>query len=173
MFNFIKAIPDLITRIIAWFYKPFQQFIPFETFKYAACGGGNNVMDILLYFIFYNFVFSKQDLNLGFITISPHIAAFVFVFPITFTTGFLLNKFVTFTQSRIRGRIQLFRYAMVVCGSITLNYVLLKLFVEVFDWYATVSKIATTLVVICYSYLMQKHFTFRTGKKALLKQAKN
>ena len=173
MLETLKAIPNFIIRIISWFHRPLQKYIPFETFKYATCGGSNNVLDIILYFIFYNFVFDKQNLNLGFVTISPHIAAFIFVFPITFTTGFLMNKFITFTRSKIRGRIQLFRYAMVVCGSITLNYVLLKLFVEVFGWYATFSKIATTLIVICYSYLMQKHFTFRTGKKALLKQAED
>lgn len=172
MFQFLKAIPNFITQIIAWFYKPFKKFIPFETFKYAACGGSNNVFDILLFFIFYNFVFNKQNLDLGFITISPHIAAFLFVFPITFSTGFLLNKYVTFTQSIIKGRAQLFRYALVVGGAITLNYLFLKLFVEVIGWYATFSKIATTLIVICYSYIMQKHFTFRTGKKALLKQTK-
>lgn len=169
MLHFFTVLGNWLVKIIEWFHKPFKKYIPVETFKYAVCGGSNSIFDVLLYFTFYNFVFDKQNLNFGFVTISPHIAAFIFVFPVTFTTGFLLNKFVTFTQSLIKGRTQLLRYALVVCGSILLNYVLLKLFVEVFAWYATLSKIVTTLIVICYSYIMQKHFTFKTGKKALAK----
>ena len=169
MFDIPGKIRDLIIRIIDWFYKPFEKMIPLETFRYAATGGLNTAFDIFLYFIFYNFVFEKQNVDLAILTLSPHIAAFVFVFPITFSTGFLLAKYVTFTQSALKGRIQLFRYAVSVGGSIVLNYVLLKIFVESFGWYATFSKIATTFIVIIYSYVIQKHFTFRTGKKALAK----
>lgn len=147
--------------------------MPIETFRYAVTGGGNTVLDIILYFIFYNYVFQKQNVDLGIVTLSPHIAAFVFVFPITFISGFILAKYITFTRSVMRGRIQIFRYAVSVSGSILLNYVLLKVFVEVAGLYATLSKIITTSIVIIYSFLMQKHFTFRTGKKALLKQQNN
>ena len=45
-----------------------------------------------------------------------------------------------------------------------LNYVFLKFFVEYFGWYATFSKIVTTLLVIIYSYVAQRYFTFKTGK---------
>ncbi len=155
--------------MLDWFHKPFNDYIPKETFRYAATGGINTVFDIILYFMFYNFVFNKQNVDLQILTLSPHIAAFVFVFPITFTTGFIFAKYVTFTQSPLKGRIQLFRYGVSVGGSIVLNYILLKVFVEVFDWYATISKIATTLLVIVYSYVLQKHFTFKTGKKTLVK----
>lgn len=167
MIKLTKHIRDLIIKVIDYFYQPFQRYISKETFRYATTGGMNTIFDILLYFVFYNYVFDKQVLHLGFFAMSPHIAAFVFVFPITFTTGFLLAKYVTFTRSIIRGRIQLFRYGLSVSGSVLLNYLLLKLFVDSFGWYATFSKIITTLVVILYSYLVQKHFTFCTGKKAL------
>lgn len=173
MIKFSKQIRNNIVDTIDWFYKPFQKYLALETFRYAATGGLNTVLDIFLYFIFYNYIFDKQVIHLGFIAMSPHIAAFVFVFPITFSTGFLLAKYITFTQSGLKGRIQLFRYGLSVGGSIILNYLLLKLFVENLGWFATISKIATTLVVIVYSYVVQKHFTFRTGKKALSKQMVN
>ncbi|MBN2807273.1 MAG: GtrA family protein [Prolixibacteraceae bacterium] len=166
MLQLSRLIRDLIIAVIDWFYQPFQPYIKQVTFRYAATGGMNTVFDIFLYFIFYTYVFQKQNVDLWFLTISPHIAAFLFVFPITFSTGFLLGKYVTFTQSDLRGRIQLFRYGVSVGGSILLNYVLLKLFVEVFGWYATFSKITTTMVVVVYSYVIQKHFTFRTVQKA-------
>jgi len=152
-----------INQFLEWIYKPFQRFFPFETFKYGATGGLNTVLDIFLYFITYNFVLDKQIVNLGFIAVSPHIAAFFMVFPVTFSTGFLLAKFVTFTQSEMRGRTQLIRYIITVSGSIILNYVLLKLFVDVLSFYPTISKIFITVIVVIYSYLSQRHFTFKTA----------
>jgi putative flippase GtrA len=170
MINTSRKIRNLLIKVIDWFYPPFSKFIPLETFRYGATGGMNTAFDIFLYFILYNFVLHQELLNLGFITISPHIAAFLMVFPITFTSGFILAKYVTFTQSVLKGRIQLFRYCMSVAGSLLLNYLLLKLFVDGFGWWATTSKIVTTLIVVVYSYVLQKHFTFRTGKRALAKQ---
>lgn len=167
MIKLSKFIRDLIITIVDWFYQPFQKRIPIETFRYAATGGMNTLLDISLYFIFYHYIIQKQVVDFGFIAMSPHIAAFVFVFPITFSIGFLLAKYVTFTQSVLRGRIQLLRYGITVGGSVALNYLFLKLFVDGFGWYALPSKLATTLIVIAYSYMAQKHFTFKTGKKFL------
>jgi putative flippase GtrA len=155
-----------IISVADWFYKPFSRFVPQVTFRYGFTGGLNTAFDIFLYFIFYNFIFDKQNLDLFFITLSPHIAAFVFVFPITFSTGFLLAKYVTFTQSTLRGRKQLFRYGLTVLGSILLNYLLLKLFVEVFYLWATFSKILTTVIVVIYSYFVQRYFSFNVKRNA-------
>lgn len=165
MRDFFEKIGNIIISIIDWFYFPFLRFIPKEIFRYGATGGANTVLDILLYFVFYRYILDMEILHLGFVAISPHIAAFLLVFPITFTTGFLLAKYVTFTSSELKGKIQLFRYALSVGGSILLNYVFLKLFVEYFNLYATLSKIITTLLVIVYSYVIQRYFTFKTGKK--------
>lgn len=162
--NIASHIRDLINRIIDFFYPPFKRFLPIETFRYAVTGGGNMVLDILLYYIFFHFIVGAKNLDLGFVVISPHIAAFLLVFPITFTSGFLLAKYITFTQSVLQGKKQLIRYGLSVGGSIFLNYILLKLFVDEFNIFPTPSKILTTAVVIVYSYLIQKYFTFKTGK---------
>nr|NQU91934.1 GtrA family protein [Bacteroidota bacterium] len=162
MIIFLSSLRDFIQQIINWFYRPFKRFIPPETFRYATTGGFNLVLDIFLYFIFYNFIFQQQIVHLGFVAMGAHIAAFVFVFPITFTSGFLLAKYITFTSSPIRGRVQLFRYAISVGGSIVLNYVLLKLLVEQLMIWPTVSKMITTVFVVTYSYLIQRYYTFKT-----------
>lgn len=170
MRNIFESISKVIIAIVDWFYFPFLHFIPREIFRYAATGGANTLLDIILYFVFYRYVLDMQVVELGFIAISPHIAAFMLVFPITFSTGFLLAKYVTFTSSELKGRIQLFRYLLTVGGSILLNYVFLKFFVEYCGWYATFSKIITTLLVIVYSYMAQRYFTFKTGKKRIAKR---
>ncbi len=159
------ALIRFIEKLILWFYPPFKKFMPVQTFKYAATGGANTALDIFLFFIFYNFVLDKALVDLGFVTISPHIAAFIMSFIITFPIGFILAKYISFPGSFLRKRIQFFRYGLSVMGSVLLNYVFLKLFVEVCEWYPTPSKMATTFIVILFSYTAQKYFTFKVEIK--------
>jgi len=168
---FFERIGNFIIGIVDWFYFPFLRFMPREIFRYAATGGANTVLDLSLYFIFYQFLIKTEVVEFGFIAVSRHIMAFLLVFPITFTTGFFLAKYVTFTASELKGRIQLFRYLLTVGGSILLNYVFLKFFVEYCGWYAPLSKLITTLFVIVYSYIAQRYFTFKTGKRQLAQQS--
>ncbi len=171
MRKLFESIGEFITRIIDWFYFPFLQFIPPEIFRYAATGGANTLLDLFLYFIFYQYILDMQVVELGFVAISAHIAAFLMVFPITFTTGFLLAKYVTFTASELKGRIQLFRYLVTVAGSIFLNYVFLKFFVEYCKLYAPISKLITTALVVIYSYVAQRYFSFRTSNMQLARSS--
>jgi putative flippase GtrA len=168
MANVANYLRSLIIQIVDYFYAPFQKYIPLETFRYAATGGFNTILDISLYFIFYNFILDKQVVDLYIVSISPHIAAFLIVFPITFFTGFLLARYITFTSSEIRGRIQLIRYMISVSGSIFLNYVFLKFLVEFGGLWPTLSKVITTVIVVIYSYFVQKFYTFKTARLVAL-----
>ena len=136
--------------------------MPMQTFRYAACGGGNTLLDIFLYFISYNFVLQKQVVFTPAGPISPHIAAFLMSFAISFPSGYLLNRYIVFPGSILRGRVQLFRYFLLVVLCVFLNYIFIKLFVEHLHLYPTVSKILTTVIVVSFSYLTQKNFTFKT-----------
>ena len=150
-----------IIAFIDFFYPPFSKLMPLQTFRYAACGGTNTLLDIFMYFIAYNYILHKQDLNLGFLTISPYIASILVSFAVSFPTGFFLNRNIVFTGSTLHGRVQLFRYFILVVICLLLNYVFIKLFVEQFHIYPTVAKILTTVIVISFSYLTQKNFTFK------------
>ncbi len=152
-----------IVRTVDAFYFPFLRFIPIEIFRYGVTGGINTFFDILLYYIFYQFVLSRQLVDLGIIAISPHIAAFLIVFPITFFTGFMLAKYITFTASEVKGRIQLFRYWITVIAALFLNYLFLKFFVEYAAFDAVTAKMLTTIVVVGFSYISQRHFSFKTA----------
>ena len=68
---------DRILSVIDFFHKPFAGWIKKQTFRYLACGGSNTVLDILIYFISYNFILDKQPVPIFSITIAPHIAAFI------------------------------------------------------------------------------------------------
>ena len=159
------SIVNTITRFIDLFYiLPFRKIMPLQTFRYGVCGGANLVLDWVLYFVLYNFILREQMLNLGFVVISAHIAAFIIEFPITFFTGFWLNRNIVFPGSQLKQFQQLKRYLLVVCGSILLNYICLKLFVEAAHIPAEIAKIITICITVVYSYIMQKHFTFKISK---------
>src|SRR6266404_4924033 len=66
-----------IISVIDFFYPPFSRVMPLQTFRYAACGGTNTLLDIFMYAVAYNFILHKQDLNLGFIVFKPHIASII------------------------------------------------------------------------------------------------
>lgn len=135
--------------------------MPLQTFRYAACGGGNTILDISLFYISYNFILHKQMLETPVMTFSPHIAAFLMSFCVTFPVGFFLSRYVVFEGRDVRKREQLPKYMVVVAGSILLNYFFLKVFIETFGMYATLAKICTTFFVVAFSYFSQKHFTFK------------
>lgn len=150
-----------IINFIDAFYFIFRHFLPLKTYRYAACGGGNLVLDTLLYFVFYNFIVAKQNVDLGFVVLSPHIASLFFVFPITFVTGFLLQKFITFEKSNLPWKIQFFRYFLVAMGALVLSYICMKFFVDLLGFYPTPSKILTVFIAVAYSYLLQNRFSFK------------
>lgn len=169
--QYLRRIRYFINIIIEWSYVPFSKFVSKEKYRYAFTGGSNTALDIFLYFVSYNFILRKKVIDLKFIAVSPHIASFLMVFPITFSTGFLLSKYITFTESSLRGRVQLFRYGVTVFVCIILNYIFLKLFVDLCGFYPTPSKILTTVLVVIYSYFSQKYFTFgvvRNGNGSMI-----
>ena len=165
----MTKLAHFITEIIDFFYRPFKNLVSEQFFRYAACGGGNMVLDWILYFIIYNFVIGHDLVNLHFSifnfqfaqAITPHIATLCIVFPVTLLTGFWLNKYVTFTQSSLHSFRQLLRYISIVVLNLAINYFGLKVCVEVWGWYPTPSKMFLTILTIAVSFLGQKYYTFR------------
>lgn len=155
------SIARILTSIIDSLYvKPLERIISRYTFGYCLCGAANIALDTVWYFLTYHYIICEQNLNLGFVVISPHIAALIIVFPITFFTGFLLNRHVAFRATQQRTTKQLFRYALSVMGSILLNYILMKLFVDMCHVWPTIAKMMTTVIVAVYSFLAAKYYSF-------------
>lgn len=164
MRDLVYTVKDWITDIIDFFYPPFSKLMDKQTFRYAACGGGNTVFDITIFTITNNYILHQQVVHFGPFAISSYIASFLFTFPVTFCTGFLLMRYVVFPESATtRKRVQMTKYLSVVFVCILLNYGFLKLFIEVFGWWPLPAKIATACFVVLFSYLSQKKFAFKAG----------
>ena len=156
------SITAFITKAIDFVYiKPLRAFVPQQVFRYLACGALTTFLDTVWYYLIYHYIVCERFIDLGIVVVSPHIAALCIVFPITFITGFWLNRNIAFRTTDLSSLPQLAKYALTVVGAILLNYVCMKLFVEVCGIWATPSKILTTAVCAIYSFLAGRYFTFK------------
>lgn len=95
-------IANAITKAIDFFYvKPLRAIVPQQVFRYLACGATTALLDAVWYFLIYHYIVCEQYTDLGFVVVSPHISALCIVFPITFFTGFWLNRNVAFKVTHI------------------------------------------------------------------------
>ena len=155
-------IAETITKAIDFVYiKPLRAIVPQQVFRYLVCGALTAFLDAVWYYIIYHHIVCEQFINLGFVVVSPHIAALCVVFPITVLTGFWLNRNIAFRVTDLSSLPQLAKYALTVAGSILLNYACMKFFVEVCEVWATPSKLLTTAVCAVYSFIVGRYFTFR------------
>jgi putative flippase GtrA len=150
-----------ILKIIDFFYPPFSRWLSLHTFRYIASGGATAATGIVVYFIAYNFILQQEHVKVGSVLITAPIAALAIESFITFIIGFMLNKYLVFTSSNLKGRIQLFRYGSVVLSNVLLNYAFLKVLIEAFGFYPTIAKVITTAILAIFSYFSQKHFSFK------------
>jgi putative flippase GtrA len=155
-----------VLRFIDFFYPPFSRWLPIHTFRYIVSGGTNTASGIILYFLIYNYVLQQRHITLPFPPgmITAPVATLIIEAPLTFIIGFTLNKYLVFTKSELKGRIQMFRYGLVVSTNLLLNFAMIKIMVESFHFYPTISKFITTMVLAIASYFIQTHFSFKVKK---------
>ena len=154
---------SLIQKILDLFYPLVRRVLDKTTYYYAACGGGNLVLSWLLFFVFFQFLFQKQVFYIDWInySLSAYTLSSFLCFLISFGVGFLLMKYVVFTESELKGRIQLFRYGLSSLMTWFAHWMILKLFIEWLGFYPSIANVISSCIVVLISYLLQKKFTFK------------
>ena len=155
---------DFILASIDFFYPPFRKIMNIQTFRYAACGGSNAVLGFLVFVSCHKYIFNEEQFSIGFYAFKSYNAALFVSFCVSFLVGFILNKYVVFTTSNLKGRIQLFRYFLSLLLNLSINYFVLKILVEYFHLDAIIGQVITTIIVIAISYVSQSYFTFKVKK---------
>jgi putative flippase GtrA len=151
-----------IRKGIDFFYPPFRRYMTLQFFRYGVTGTLNLVFDWTLYFLIYNYLLRHRMLRLGFVTLSSHIGTMALKIPVILLSGFLLQKYVTFSDSCLKRRVQLFRYSVVFLINLFINYFGLKLLVDGLDFWPTPSNIMLSVLTVFISYFSQKWYTFKT-----------
>lgn len=159
----IHSARDFVLPIIDFFYPPFRRLMNIQTFRYAASGGGNTLLGLIVYYIGFKFIFAEKTFDIDFFAFKGHIAALILSFCVTFPVGFFMSKYVVFSDSNMKGRIQLFRYLMICLFNLALNYILLKIFVEKLHIYPVIAQVITICIVVLFSYVAQRNYSFKAS----------
>lgn len=161
----MQTLARFIRNITDFLYPPFRRLCTPEFFRYGVCGAGNLLLGTLVYFLFYNFVIGHELVYFTLFgrewCITPHIATLCIQFPVTLLTGFWLNRYVTFTESSVKGRKQFVRYVFIFAFNVAFNYFGIKLLVEFFHVYPTPSQMIISVASVAISYFYNKYFSFR------------
>ena len=139
-----------------------------QTFRYAACGGSNLLMNFTIFTVLWQIFTAKNDT----VTIYGHvfkpesIALFIAGF-ISFFVGFALNKYIVFEKSNLKSRIQLFRYFVSFASNLALNYIFLTGLVSYAHLHPVFAQSVVTVVMVFISYLTQRHYSFKVIDKTI------
>lgn len=157
-------IRNAILAFIDFFYPPFKKLISRHNFRYLATGGSAAAVGIVVYTIAYKYLFLDPETTFFGMVVKRNTAALIVDFAIAIPYSFLMNRYVIFTHSEVRGRIQLLRFLNLNFINILLTTVLIKFFIEILQIYPTVSKVIVTVLIAGFSYLYQHYVTFSVKK---------
>lgn len=157
-----EKMQEKIWKFVDFFYPPFRRYFSLLFFRYGFMGGFNLVINWILYYLIYYFVFRGNIWELSFVAFSPHIATLVLEWPITFATGFWLQRNITFSQSELGIGKQFFRYFFITVCNTFLVYGGLKCFVDFFHIMPVLSYIIISVISVFFSYFFNRYFSFKT-----------
>jgi putative flippase GtrA len=136
-------------------------FLDYKKFKYAFIGCINVGLSWVVYLISFHLLLQRNNVVLfSLITISAHVFALILSFIFVTVSGFFLNFYFVFKSSNTNIPFKLFKYFISNSGSLILNYIFLKIFVDLLHWWPFFSQVLASSLTVFYSYLMQNRFTF-------------
>ncbi len=139
--------------------------MPKQLFRYAFCGSFAVFIDILIFTICEKFVFHGNNVEIGNTVFKSHTVSIAAAFIVSQPLGFFLQKYITFTNSNLRGRVQLFRYFLIVMVCLAMNYYGIGFLKNQRNIDPTVAKIIVTVFVVAFSYISQRYFSFKEKKE--------
>ena len=134
---------------------------------YFFAAGTATLVDISMYFVSYNFLFKKEDVYfLNYILSAPSVAL-VISYSCGLIVNFSISKFLVFKESEMRTHKQFFRFVMVAFMVFIANYYLLSFLVRTLQWYPTIGRTVSALVIGVISFLSHKTFSFNARNSSM------
>ncbi|ADY51497.1 hypothetical protein Pedsa_0925 [Pseudopedobacter saltans DSM 12145] len=138
-----------------------QNLLQNKVIRFFLSAGVAAVIDSIAYYIIINFVISHSSVHIGDRIIKAHEFSFLISYSLGVLVNFSMTKFIVFTDSTLKNRQQFSRFVLVACLGFFANYGLLKLFVEIFDFWPTFARVSALLCLGVASYYVHRLFTFR------------
>jgi putative flippase GtrA len=137
-----------------------------KIFRYFLSAGLATWVDIMVYFLAYNYIYSKSDIDfLGWMVISAPTASLMLSYTAGLITNFTVTKFLVFNESELETHKQLFRYVLVAIGVLGLNYVLMSFLIRSLEWFPTIARAFSALAIGVLSFVVHRSFSFKVQRK--------
>ena len=154
---------SIIRSFLDLFYPLLKKIFDKTTYYYAVAGCTNLVLGWIIFWVLDHWVINRKQAVLPLFEHPVHsytlIAAACGVF--SFLFGFMMMRYVVFTESQLKGLVQFFRYGLSAIISATVNWILIKLMVDTFAWNASLCNVFASVVVVTISYFLQRKFSFK------------
>lgn len=138
-----------------------QRLLRLQSIRFIVSGGTAAAVDVMSYYIIYNYILAKQDIDLFHSVVSAPVASLVCSFSLGFVTSFAASKYFVFTESNLRGRQQLVRFVVVGAINFVCNYMMMKFLVEFLQWYPTIARVISIGTISFLSFYLHRVFTFK------------
>ena len=143
-----------------------NKILQYKLIRYGLSAAIATCVDVCVYYIAFNFIYKKQDLHLaGFLVLSAPTASLIISYTCGLITNFTITKYYVFTESDLRGHHQLMRYVMVAVLILFLNYGMMSFLIKELQWYPTISRATSAIVIGLLSFVIHKAFSFRVSKE--------
>jgi len=154
---------EFIRRFLDIFYPIVSRIFDKTTYYYAVVGVSNLVFSWVLFYLLYHFAFHKTNIELESVhfTLTPYTTSAMICAVVSFIYGFVLLKFIVFTESKLQGKTQLLRYGLSALISSISSWIVLKFFVETIGFFPSIANAFASCLVAFISYILQRKFTFK------------
>lgn len=153
-----------LNSLLFFFYRrlSLNKVLSFQVYSYLVIGVFNTLLNGLIFHLFYYYILLPLHAE-GYMPsfFQLHSVALLLAFCCSMPMAFWLTKTFTFQGSSLATKQQFFRYAYVLSQGLFFEYLIVRLFVEVLNIEATLSKFSASGIVAFGNFFLQKYFTFK------------
>ncbi|MCE2845501.1 MAG: GtrA family protein [Sphingobacteriales bacterium] len=143
-------------------HKFVQHILDNKLFRYFLSAGLATWVDVLTYFLVYNYLYKKTDIVItNGLVVASTTASLLMSYTAGLLTNFTLTKWLVFKESELETHKQLFRYVLVAMLILALNWMLMRVLIRNLEWYPTLSRAASALFIGFLSFFIHRVFSFR------------
>ncbi|MCJ8209668.1 GtrA family protein [Mucilaginibacter sp. RS28] len=138
----------------------FQQLMRNQIFRFVISAGTGFLVDIIAYYVLYNFVFTAHSYQIINHSVSNYLLSLIISFFMGVLVNFLINRFLVFSESTLAPYKQAIRFFSVAIIGFFANMLVLKFMVTIVHLYPPVARIAAALSLFFASFFVHKLFSF-------------
>lgn len=139
-----------------------QHILDNKLFRYFLSAGLATWVDVLTYFLVYNYLYKKTDIVItDGLVVASTTASLLMSYTAGLITNFTLTKWLVFKESELETHKQLFRYVLVALLILALNWMLMRVLIRNLEWYPTLSRATSALLIGFLSFFIHRVFSFR------------